>query len=537
MNGFGGSPFRSVSNRGSALSFTTSETASSTSLDSNLSLAGKRVSEKLDGDKMPDLWESLKSTFHEEGFSQNELPKTEVLRSERFSALPEDLLVAIHASFVGLLPEINHAWFTVDNRLGLWNYNDRYSLLLISNDFMVWDDQDQIINCVALVKPVPGVFLEQIEYLLIVATALEVYLLGVAFEIPVTELIPGQSRGNLQLYMTGMSVPTDGIIVCSVASTESGRIFLCCKNGHIYEIQYQVIPVAAEEGWFTKRCVKIDKSSAAYMNFVPSFASWTKDDPISQVVIDETKNAMYVLFANSSIELVYLGQNGQAFERKGRFNDLLSQAQSALERSPVQYYIDPALFKIVSISTISPLESTSLNLIAITSTGFSLYLTCSRDYQGSDGLVPVNLKVLYVRPPVIQNIGRPIFIQSGAVTTIHAAYYASGLIVMANSVSEEADSVIGVAPDAGLGINHGSLVEQWNSIPLQGKTWGFAETPSIFSSSAKGQLGDGRLLNELATQLEYPRREILIMMNTGIAFLTKVRPIDILQRILRDKLG
>jgi hypothetical protein len=33
-------------------------------------------------------------------------------------------------SFMGLLPEINRAWITIDNRLFLWNYEDGYVQLL-----------------------------------------------------------------------------------------------------------------------------------------------------------------------------------------------------------------------------------------------------------------------------------------------------------------------------------------------------------------------------------------------------------------------
>jgi hypothetical protein len=33
-------------------------------------------------------------------------------------------------SFMGLLPEINRAWITIDNRLFLWNYEDGYEQLL-----------------------------------------------------------------------------------------------------------------------------------------------------------------------------------------------------------------------------------------------------------------------------------------------------------------------------------------------------------------------------------------------------------------------
>lgn len=50
---------------------------------------------------------------------------------------------------MGMFPEINRAWLTVDHRLFIWNY-------LNPNDFNSFDDLDQIIISVALAKPKMG---------------------------------------------------------------------------------------------------------------------------------------------------------------------------------------------------------------------------------------------------------------------------------------------------------------------------------------------------------------------------------------------
>ncbi|KAJ3128459.1 hypothetical protein HK098_004354 [Nowakowskiella sp. JEL0407] len=504
----------------------------SNSLESKLKLASEKLSSKLDDDRLSDLHDLLRKgslLTEAQGFGADRSNRWPVLKSEKFAAMPELLLdqfdQTMHATFVGLLPDINHAWFTVDNKLGLWNYNDW-------SDFLIWNEQDQIINCVALVKPVPGVFMEEVEYLLVIATTLEVILLGVTLEVKSSNLGADKYCANMQLYVTGMTVPTDDILICSISGTDSGRIFLGGKNGHLYELQYQ-----AEEGWFTKRCQKIDQFSALYMNFVPSFITfWNSEDPIVQIEIDNSTKMMFILFNNNSIEVVYLGPDGKGFERRGRLNDIYTPAQVELERYSTAFHMDANHFHIVSIHAISELESTSLNLVAVTSNGCRIYFSIT-----SESIISKGLRVVAARPPVNQTFfpGRSAPLKSSSNAAIHVAYYAAGLVVAANSVSEDTDSVIGACPDAGVALQHKALFEQWNEIQIHGKTWVIAEAKNSFNTPKKLKIGEksGTLIHELSTQLEFPQRNILVMTNAGIHIMKKIRPVDILQRLLKEKYG
>ena len=58
-------------------------------------------------------------------------------------------------------------------------------------DFQVFDQLDQLIVSVALVTPKPGLFNSDIQHLLVVATPVEITLLGLA---------PGPARGTLHIY-------------------------------------------------------------------------------------------------------------------------------------------------------------------------------------------------------------------------------------------------------------------------------------------------------------------------------------------------
>nr|XP_011466271.1 PREDICTED: nuclear pore complex protein NUP155-like [Fragaria vesca subsp. vesca] len=68
----------------------------------------------------------------------------------------------------GIFPEIRRAWASIDNSLFLWRFDK-------------WDGQcpeysgeDQAICVVGLAKSKPGVFIEAIQYLLILATPVQV---------------------------------------------------------------------------------------------------------------------------------------------------------------------------------------------------------------------------------------------------------------------------------------------------------------------------------------------------------------------------
>ncbi|KAJ2825071.1 hypothetical protein FBU31_003811, partial [Coemansia sp. 'formosensis'] len=99
----------------------------------------------------------------------------QVVAKQRLILLPDALFEQYDLlecrCFMGLFPEIKRAWITVDHRLFLWNYEDE-------SDFYSFDDQEQIIVSVTLVRPKPGVFVDTIKHVLVVATPLEVFLLG-----------------------------------------------------------------------------------------------------------------------------------------------------------------------------------------------------------------------------------------------------------------------------------------------------------------------------------------------------------------------
>lgn len=139
---------------------------------------------------------------------------------------------------MGVFPEINRVWVTIDNKLFLWNFEDE-------EDFVTYDDTDQVIVSVGLATPKPGVFVENIEYLLVVATPIDITILGLSFDkrlgtTSLSNLTPSLNRTGLQLYATQLTIPADNITMMQIVGMGNGRIFMVGNNGQIYELEYHV---------------------------------------------------------------------------------------------------------------------------------------------------------------------------------------------------------------------------------------------------------------------------------------------------------
>ncbi|RKP33789.1 Nup133 N terminal like-domain-containing protein, partial [Dimargaris cristalligena] len=174
--------------------------------------------------------------------------------------------------FMGLFPEIQRAWLTIDHRLFLWNYED-------GSEFHAYEEQDQIIISVALVKPRTDVLDSQINHLLVLATPLEAILLGVASR-------PSKKKagGEVTFYSTQLNVPTDNVSIHHMVGSAAGRIFMAGSDSNLYEIVY-----AAEEGWFSRRCRKVNLTASIYSYLMPSFLTGSESDPVIHMVVDDSR--------------------------------------------------------------------------------------------------------------------------------------------------------------------------------------------------------------------------------------------------------
>jgi nuclear pore complex protein Nup155 len=141
-----------------------------------------------------------------------------------------------------------------------------YVLPGFRQELNTYAEQNDVIQSVTLVKPKPGIFIDEIRHLLVICTPVSVLLLGVQ-AVPAATA-SGRPRKELKVYATGMSIPTE-VEMTSVIGTSDGRIFMAgIQDGHLYELHYQ-----EKEGWFGKRIQLINHSVGGVSSLLPRFSN------------------------------------------------------------------------------------------------------------------------------------------------------------------------------------------------------------------------------------------------------------------------
>ncbi|KAG0227258.1 hypothetical protein BGW41_003866 [Actinomortierella wolfii] len=500
-----------------------------------LKLASKTVDDQLGRDlKYPELADLFTTECSSDYGSLG--TRQHVLRSTRIIGLPDNLFEQYDLMqcrcFMGVFPEINRVWITIDHRLFLWNYSE--------SEYESYEELDQVIINVALVKPKPGTqmfeehkpgtqtntFDDSINYILVIVTPIEVHLLGVS---------AGSGPKQLQLYITNMSVPTDNITMKSVVGTPEGRIFMNGSDGRLWEILYQ-----AEEGWFSKKCSKKEVLGNQLSYFVPSFLL-SRVDPIVKVTYDETRNIMYGLTEQSNIEVIRFGDLVSS-KATLRGVDILKDAK---RKSAHSRALDDSVFKIADIHPITTAESASVQLLVVTTSGCRLYfgkrMMLPYSYQQPTADGGSDLYLLHVRlPPMFENLTDGILGANG-LYQVHQSLYNNGVFLAAHALSDAVDTIIASAPNSGsickltrakaVGTSSASfkMTELASISKTEGKVWAMTELPGV---DYAGKVEPAISRNELASQLSRSPRSFLVLTNSGINVLQKRRPIDLLQTLL-----
>lgn len=131
--------------------------------------------------------------------------------------------------------------------------DDSLLILLSRTGFYTYEDQDQIICGVGLVKPKPGMhddgewittchlsntctdsFGENINYVLVLATPVSISILAVSID------DHGVAGDRISLFFTDLAIPSDGVQMSQITGTDDGRIFMVGDDGRVYELEYHV---------------------------------------------------------------------------------------------------------------------------------------------------------------------------------------------------------------------------------------------------------------------------------------------------------
>ncbi|KAI0068445.1 nucleoporin [Artomyces pyxidatus] len=496
-------------------------------------------------------------------------------QKRRMIGIPESLFQFYDAadvvSHMGLISEIERVWVAIDHKLFLWDYID-------GQELSTFTDQPDVITQVAVVKPKPGVFVDEINHLLVICTPLTVLLLGVsAVDVPGPH---GRPRKEIKLFATDISISTD-VEMLDVAGTDDGRIFMAgSQDGHLYELHYQ-----EKEGWFGRRVQLINHSVGGVQSLFPRLTTPRTEDRIMSVVSDTARNIIYTLTANGVISL-YAPGGDRSVQLVQTIQNLYKMAQ---EKAPGSPALTPQHFQVIALHVVAQDESrTNVQLMAITRNAVRLYFAPSSSpysYYSSGGNDPPrshrSLQLLHVRlpppnllhpdeqsapyrPPVpgynSHQAVSPPNPRPYIVTSLETSLYSAGMTLAAqNGEPDGADFLLCMSPDltrigpfgqppvqqvqygnasysAGSTLQRTPLIERAALLTIPGRTWGMAPVPGHKSafSTARGASGVPipTVTNELAYQFSEPPRQFLILTNAGVTVLAKRRTLDWLRDVV-----
>ncbi|KAJ4486039.1 nucleoporin, partial [Lentinula aciculospora] len=532
--------------------------------------AGKVLEEQFtkDSQAIPELGETLPSGQASSSYSIFPDDVRVPFQKRKLIGIPEALFQYYSSasvnSHMGLLPEIERVWISIDHKLFLWDYND-------SQEISSFVDQPYVITHVGLVKPKKGLFIEEISHLLVICTPVSVLLIALAFS-----TVPGTStrmRKEVKLYATDLTISTE-VEMTSVAGTSDGRIFMCgSQDGNLYELHYQ-----ENEGWFGKRIQMVNHSVGGMSSLLPRFTSTSSEDRIIAVIADHERECLYTLTEKNVISL-YKPTSDKTVQHIQTLSNLYKAAQDRCPGSPA---ITPQTFQIISLHPISLLESRSgVQLLAITTNGVRLYFSSGPTYGGSmQTLGARTLQFSHVRlppsnlihpdeqenphrpPPSINPFGSvqaqlPRQSRPYNVSTIDNSCYVDGLTVSAQPGDvDTVDYLLCLSPDltrigsldqlnlpqpipqpaysiyGGQNVStRPPLTEYATLLSIPGRTWAMAPVPQ---KPLATDVAGVSVLNELATQVSEPSRQFMILTNVGITFLVKRRALDYLKAVIEE---
>lgn len=402
---------------------------------------------------------------------------------------------------LGIFPEISRAWLSVDSCIFFWTYDN-------AGDVAYYDGLEQTIIAVQLLKPKSNVFKSHIKYILCLITASEITLLGVTCPEEETE---GALSTFLLIPDPLFKLSTDNVILSVVAGTDDGRIFMAGNDGCLYEIFYQ-----AEEGWFSRKCRKINHSHSLLSYVTPSFLSFHESEPIVQVEIDNSRRLLYARTEKSTLHLYDLGSDGNSMRH------VTTKSLSAVvnQASCIARTIDNSNFKpIVGIKAITREESRDIHLVAVTQAGVRLF------FSASGGDRPTSLNLVHVRLP-------PGFTPSSAVqrpSSVSNIYHCDNTCIMTSLQAENKDFLWILSND--YYVYEDQMMEAFGVSSLEGRVWCIAEEKlKIPVRSSCDSMNPPLIVKQHFEE----RRKMILLTSEGVFIFHKQRPIDQLSLILAE---
>nr|XP_018265732.1 nuclear pore complex protein Nup155 [Kwoniella dejecticola CBS 10117]OBR87890.1 nuclear pore complex protein Nup155 [Kwoniella dejecticola CBS 10117] len=408
-------------------------------------------------------------------------------------ALHQELNYKHLTAKMGLFEDIERAWFTVDNKLFLWDYSD-------GRDFSRYDEQNDTIQAVGLIRARRDVFVDEITHVLVICTSSQTTLLG---------LSKAPNSREINLYATNLSVETPTAMI-DIKGTPAGRIFMLGANKDLYELDY-----SSDSSWFFGSSTKVglhNRSSGSLANWTPGFLASKSKEGIESFALDGQQGRLYTLHTGGEIEMIDVsGTNYQSRARYTRLKHDLNRNQQGGNVS------------VVSLAVVGGHESKRVSLIAIASNGYRVYFSTSNSFWPH-----------IFRAPIPSQANLPVSPQS---------FYSSGTFMSVqhdNSAPMPQTQLSIAVPHCGrqsalrenLESYEAPAFQEWTTteiIPSQ--VWTIVELPATNPAFAPPSLtrSDGIALSALPRQATTQSRDFLVLATSGLFWVSQPRPIDMLQ--------
>ncbi|CAG8497138.1 532_t:CDS:10 [Paraglomus occultum] len=451
-------------------------------------------------------------------------------KQEKIILMPDLVRQALFTSTVrhalwGVFSLLNFVYFVVDNKVFLWEYeraNDNDAIAYI-------DVPERSVTNVQLVKARPNYWIDAIQYIMTVVTEEKIHICGISRENKKTAIYNSPS----EVYHS----PTT-LAVKMIVGSDNGRIFLIAQSD-LYELIYQ------EEGWFRPRINLVNLRSSSIL---PNWSIFRSGAPVKYLTIDNTRRTLFVLLEDNTIEMYFLGQDGNSFISKGRF-DQSSKERMRLKRqigdNNMMVTVDPGDF--ISIHAVSKTESAQYCLVAVSESGHRWYFSCTNNSPYASYLYPQPIDSRIREPDSITfaHILSPPPIDAPSTTTgrlsnkFQMARYYHGLF-FAKRIEGDQTTLIQTAP------NFGAIYEQLDRnqvdrgsvrhyelycVSTLGPARNLYEITEKYSPLCDPNKNDA-YFNELISQFANPKRSFVLLTEKSVTMWTKMRPVDFLSVFL-----
>eukprot|EP00057_Strongylocentrotus_purpuratus_P015067 XP_011669541.1 PREDICTED: nuclear pore complex protein Nup155 isoform X1 [Strongylocentrotus purpuratus] len=443
---------------------------------------------------------------------------------------------------MGAFPGISRAWLSVDTDIFVWNYQD-------GGDLAYFDGLSETILYAGLVRPKPNIFRPHIRFLMCIATTVEIVLLGVSFSRPREDIDPddfGQSEMHL-IPEPLFAIPSDNSHITNIQGTKDGRIFLASKDGCLYELVYQ-----AQDGWFSRKCRKVNHSSGVLSYLIPSMLQLSDKDPLVQIALDESRHILYTRSEQGTLSVYDMGSDGKDMRKVTSiyYSSVLRETIAAAKT------IDRSHFKqLIHIAAVTSHESSYIHLVGVTHSGIRLYFSTTRGQYGDVSKQrPSSLSLVHVRLPP----GFTANMSSVRPTNVHVASYTKGCLMLCASQNEDSDRLWCLSHDA-MPFQQ-TLMETQVSHQVDSRTWFICEIPSedhitpredvssislspssklrpVSSSSPSSPSYSIPDPPAVVQQHALPAPRYVLLSSQGSIIISRLRPVDQLRQLMLNNMG